>query len=131
MALRRGRLIGVGVDLIETERAERFVRSHPDGVARFLTPQENLLLRRARRRGLAFAFLFAAKEAASKAVGQSLSGPGMFRDFQVSKRGGRLQVRWVRPRGGAVRIDLYPFVWQRLAGVLAYGYGTRPSRLVK
>lgn len=138
MPSRRGRLIGVGVDLVEIDRAASLVRRHPEGVERFLTPSEAKLLRRSRNRPLAFALLFAAKEAASKSVGQSLSGLGMFRDFIVQKRGSRLTVRWTRarralPRASArpssrvsqskdVRIELFPFAWKRVAGMLAYSY---------
>lgn len=131
MSRHRGRLVGVGIDLVETERAKRLVQSHPGGVARFLTPEENRLVRAARDRASAFALVFAAKEAASKSVGQSLSGPGMFRHFRVSRQGRRLRVRWAGPGARRVRIELFPFFWNRLAGMLAYSYSTHPSRLVK
>lgn len=124
MPVRRGRLIGVGVDLIETERAERFLASHPDGVARFLSASEYRLLRAARNRTLAFALLFAVKEAASKAAGVPLSGPGMFRRFPVSKRGGQLRVRWTGPAARRVTFRTVPFLWQNLAGSLVYGYSS-------
>ena len=127
----RGRLIGVGVDLVEIERAGRLVRRHPGGVERFLNPSETKLFQRARQKDLAFALIFAAKEAASKSVGVSLAAPGLFRAFQVSKRGDRLKVRWTRSGTAPVRIDLVPFLWKNLAGMLAYSYSPRPARLVK
>ena len=120
--------MGVGVDLVEIERAGRLLSRHSGAVERFLTPSEARLLKHSRNRPLAFALLFAAKEAASKSVGQSLSGPGMFRDFAVAKRGARLVVRWTgarhphATRPANVRIELFPFVWKRVAGMLAYSY---------
>lgn len=132
MPARRGRLIGVGVDLVEVKRVERLVRRHPDGVARFLTPAEAVLLKNSRKKALAFALIFAAKEAASKSVGVSLAGPGMLRDFRVLKRGRRLEVRWSRSKSQSVQISLMPFFFQKnLVGMLAASYSTRPARLVK
>lgn len=124
MPFRRGRLIGVGLDLVEVDRAARLLRRHPAGVDRFLTPAEVRLLKRSRQKALAFALLFAAKEAASKSVGESLAGPGMFRAYRVSKSGSRLKVRWARAGARKVRIDLIPFTQKNLAGVLAYSYAT-------
>jgi phosphopantetheine--protein transferase-like protein len=118
------RLIGVGVDLVEIERAERFLMSHPGGVARFLSPAENRLLRGARNRTLAFALLFAVKEAASKAAGVTLAGPGMFRQFPVARQGHRLSVRWTGSRTRRVTFRTIPFLWQNLAGSLVYGYSS-------
>lgn len=124
MPVRRGRLIGVGIDLVETGRVERFLASHPGGVARFLSPAENRLLAGARNRPLAFALLFATKEAASKAAGVTLAGPGMFRQFPVSKQGGRLRVRWTGPRARRITFRTVPFLCSNLAGSLVYGYSS-------
>jgi holo-[acyl-carrier-protein] synthase len=131
MTARQGRLLGVGVDLVEMERAGRFVHAHPGGVERFLLPSENLLFKKARNKPLAFALIFAAKEAASKSVGQSLGGPGAFRAFRVSRSGRRLTVRWTAPAGRNVAFRLLPFRWKNLAGMLVWSYGGTSSRLVK
>lgn len=131
MALRTDRLIGVGIDLVERERAARLLRRNGPGLSRFLLPSESRLLKRSRNRPLAFALMFAAKEAASKSVGVPLTGPGSFRAFRVRKTGGRLEAVWAAPAGRGVRIRLYPFLRKDLAGVLAHSYGSPSRRLVK
>ena len=120
----RKALIGVGVDLVEIERAGRLVKNHPDGIRRFLNPSEARLLAAARNKPLAFALIFAAKEAASKAAGQPLNSPGMFRPFRVSIQSRRLSVRWSAPKGARTRFSLVPFTWKNLIGMVAFCYST-------
>jgi phosphopantetheine--protein transferase-like protein len=124
-------LIGVGVDLVERERAARLVHRNADGLSRFLLPSEFSLLKKSHNKPLAFAFMFAAKEAASKSVGVSLTGPGSFRAFRIRKAGGRLEASWTAPAGRNVRFRLYPFLRKNLVGIIVHSYRTPSQRLVK
>lgn len=124
----RERLSGAGIDLVEISRAARFVRSHRNRLSRFLLPSEYALFLRSRNKVAAFALLFAAKEAASKALHIRISSPSELRQFCVVRRGNSMSVKL----GGAAartcrltRVRLAAFRLPGAVGVLAFAVPVR------
>jgi len=115
---------GVGIDLVELSRAKRFVRLHQDRLKNFFTPSEYRLFLHSKSKAKSFALLFAAKEAASKSLGITLTHPGAFRQFRVSWQDHQLCVglTGVNPSGKAQKIKLIPFSLKHSLGVIALAY---------
>ena len=78
-------ILGVGIDLVEIARIERAVERHGERfLARIFTEVEIAYCRRFRRPGQHFAGRWAAKEAASKALGTGIYGSLRFHDIEVT-----------------------------------------------
>lgn len=95
-------IVGVGIDLIETERIEAALERHG---ARFLrrvfTDEEQAVCARRRQRTLCLAARFAAKEAVMKALGCGW-GPVGWRDIEIERDvSGKPRVRL---EGAAARV---------------------------
>jgi len=119
-------LYGIGVDLVEWDRASRMVRRHACSLQRILTPHEAALFRRSRLKAKSFAVLFSAKEAASKAIGLTVSHPAVLSRFEVRRRGNALSVQ-IHPslrRGKrlASRVKITPFSLYNAVGAMAFAY---------
>lgn len=96
-------VVGVGIDLVEVERARRILDRHGDrALARFLLPEERAYVAGMADPAAHFAVRVAAKEAAYKAL-QSL--PGMravsWHDLEVVREAeGRPIIRLLGPAAG-------------------------------
>lgn len=86
-------MMGLGIDIVDLNRASRFVRAHSTRLNKFLLPQEFRRFKSSRSKTRAFALLFAAKEAVSKALGVTVTHPRAFRDYQIRFNRGGLSVR--------------------------------------
>lgn len=69
-------ILGIGVDLVEVERIERAMARHEGFVSRVFTARERERCEGNARPARAYAACFAAKEAASKAMGTGVRGFG-------------------------------------------------------
>ncbi len=65
----------LGVDILEWKKAGEFYRLHRDRLANWLTADEKKFIASNRKPHEAFAMIFAAKEAVSKALGIRVAGP--------------------------------------------------------
>lgn len=116
---------GLGVDILSLDRARRFVRAQQKGLKSFLLASEYALWRRSRMSALAFALIFCAKEAASKAAGVSLRSPGDFKDWKIGLLRGRLTVRYHGTRIKrlkSLRFAAGAFRQRQHAGILCVAY---------
>ncbi|XAW90795.1 holo-ACP synthase [Vibrio sp. CDRSL-10 TSBA] len=78
-------IVGLGTDIAEIARIEQVLaRSGAAFAARILTPQELELFAARKQQGRFLAKRFAAKEAASKALGTGIAGGVSFQDFIIS-----------------------------------------------
>jgi len=95
-------VVGVGIDLVDLERARRFFREHAERLGEVFTDFELAYARAGRRSDESLGARFAAKEATLKALG-SLSGfAADWREIEVrSERGGPPGLR-LRGRVAAV-----------------------------
>lgn len=90
-------IVGLGVDVLETDRIERALGRHGTRFeARVFTETERAECNGRSDRMLAFAARFAAKEACLKALGLGLSTGFVFKDVEV-----------VRMKGGAPSLQLH------------------------
>jgi holo-[acyl-carrier protein] synthase len=67
-------ILGIGIDLIEIERIERAITRHDNFVSRIFSPREMERCEDCARPARRYAACFAAKEAASKALGSGIRG---------------------------------------------------------
>lgn len=67
-------VLGIGVDVVEIARIERALARHEGFAARLFSPRERERCRDCSRPARRFAACFAAKEAASKALGTGMRG---------------------------------------------------------
>jgi holo-[acyl-carrier protein] synthase len=70
-------IIGIGIDLVEITRMERAIARHDEFVSRIFSPRERARCGDCTRPGRRYAACFAAKEAASKALGTGIRGFGL------------------------------------------------------
>ncbi|QXO17784.1 holo-ACP synthase [Vibrio ostreae] len=78
-------IVGLGTDIAEIARIEQVLaRSGTAFAARILTPQELALFAARKQQSRFLAKRFAAKEAASKALGTGIAGGVSFQDFIIS-----------------------------------------------
>ncbi|OFW56636.1 MAG: holo-[acyl-carrier-protein] synthase [Candidatus Solincola sediminis] len=68
---------GIGIDLVEIARIERAITRHDNFVSRVFSSRERERCERSSRPGRRYAACFAAKEAASKALGTGVRGFGL------------------------------------------------------
>ena len=82
---RKAMIVGIGIDIVEIGRIEAMMKRRESAASRFLTEKEQRLL--ARRQGAAryefAAGRFAAKEAASKALGTGIGKTVGFLDLEI------------------------------------------------
>lgn len=79
------RVIGHGIDLIESERIDRIRRQHPDRfLARILTPVERRYCERMKNPVPHIAGRFAAKEAILKVLGTGWRGRIAWTDIEIT-----------------------------------------------
>ncbi|NGP46254.1 holo-ACP synthase [Bacillaceae bacterium SIJ1] len=80
-------IVGIGLDIVELARIERFYRDKPSFATRILTPAEQKeFARLSGRRAIEYlAGRFAAKEAYAKAIGTGLGAACGFQDIEVLK----------------------------------------------
>ena len=78
-------IIGLGTDITEIVRIEKALSRSGDAfAARILTPEELVIFHSLNQKARYLAKRFAAKEAASKALGTGIAHGVSFQDFQVS-----------------------------------------------
>ena len=78
-------IIGLGTDIVSVERVTRIYEDTGDAFAERILSQEELLeLKKTKRKNEFLAKRFAAKEAASKALGTGIAKGVSFQDFTVS-----------------------------------------------
>ncbi|PMH43845.1 holo-ACP synthase [Vibrio sp. 10N.286.49.B3] len=78
-------IVGLGTDIAEIERVEKALLRNGDAFAeRILAPSELESYRKIKQQGRFLAKRFAAKEAASKALGTGIAHGVTFQDFVVS-----------------------------------------------
>ena len=78
-------IIGIGTDIIQISRLENIIERQGDRfVQRILTPAEQVEFERRKRSPVYLASRFAAKEAASKALGTGIGRGVSFQQFEVS-----------------------------------------------
>ncbi|ELI5735496.1 holo-ACP synthase [Vibrio fluvialis] len=81
-------IVGLGTDIAEIERIEKaLARSGRAFAERILTPQELTQFDGLKQQGRYLAKRFAAKEAASKALGTGIAHGVSFQDFAISNDG--------------------------------------------
>jgi len=118
-------LAGVGIDIVDLDRAERFVGKHGKKLKSFFLPEEYQQFLKSRSKARYFALLFSAKEAVSKSLGITVTHPYAFRDYEIIKRASVLAVR-LRGRVGrgksSLRVELKAFRIKGGVGVLAFAY---------
>lgn len=116
----KGKIAGIGVDLLRVDRIERvFARHGAKFVARILGPQEiekfHQRYQRDPQRGIRFlATRFAAKEAFSKAIGLGMHSPMAWSRMQtLNDVGGKPMVQlseplagWYRQRFGPAHVSI-------------------------
>ena len=79
----------LGVDILEWKKAGEFYRRHHDRLADWLTTDEKKFVAARQKPYEGFAMIFAAKEAASKALGIRAAGPEMLRSIRLKPRSSR------------------------------------------
>jgi holo-[acyl-carrier protein] synthase len=67
-------ILGIGIDLVEIGRMEKAIARHEEFVSRVFSPREKELCEDYARPARRYAACFAAKEAASKALGSGMMG---------------------------------------------------------
>lgn len=67
-------ILGIGIDLVEIGRMEKAIARHEELVSRLFSPRERELCEDHARPARRYAACFAAKEAASKALGTGVMG---------------------------------------------------------
>jgi holo-[acyl-carrier protein] synthase len=67
-------ILGIGIDLVEIGRMEKAIARHEEFVSRVFSPRERELCEDYARPARRYAACFAAKEAASKALGTGVMG---------------------------------------------------------
>lgn len=78
-------IVGLGTDIAEIERVEKaLARSGEPFAQRILTPAEQEIFATLKQQGRFLAKRFAAKEAASKALGTGIALGVSFHDFEIS-----------------------------------------------
>lgn len=78
-------IVGLGTDLVAVARIDRVLAHRPQRfIERILTAKEQRQLAQRQRKSTFLASRFAAKEAASKALGTGIAGGIRFTDFEVS-----------------------------------------------
>ena len=82
----------LGVDILEWKKAEVFYGMHQDRLSEWLSADERKFVSEGKKPHEAFAMVFAAKEAVSKALGLSVSGSEALRNIRLKakKTGGFL-----------------------------------------
>lgn len=115
------KICGIGIDLVELKRSSGFVRRFGGSLKSFFLPHEYRFYQKAKSKSRAFAFLFSAKEASSKALGVSVMHPRQFREFSVVRDGRKWICRYRRNRcsRSVISIELRPFEYPDAMGVLA------------
>jgi len=79
-------IVGLGTDIAEIERIEKALNRSGDAFAqRILTESELEVFTNLKQKGRYLAKRFAAKEAASKALGTGIAHGVSFQDFEISK----------------------------------------------
>lgn len=76
----------LGVDILEWKKARSFYLAHRERLHRWLSPEERRFVETRQRPHEAFAMIFAAKEAAFKAIGRSGLGPDLLRRIKLEPR---------------------------------------------
>ena len=76
----------LGVDILEWKKAGAFYRSHRNRLSTWLTADERNFIENEKRPQEAFAMIFAAKEAVSKALGVRALGPDALRRIRLKPR---------------------------------------------
>lgn len=78
-------LLGIGIDIVEIERIADLLQRQPAFINRILTPMENVFLSQiVGQRAVEYvAGRFAAKEAASKALGTGIGAKLSFTDIEI------------------------------------------------
>ncbi|MFA0413145.1 holo-ACP synthase [Vibrio renipiscarius] len=78
-------IVGLGTDIAEIERVEKALTRSGSALAeRILTPDELVVFHSLKQQGRYLAKRFAAKEAASKALGTGIAMGVSFQDFTIS-----------------------------------------------
>ncbi|SJZ88122.1 Holo-[acyl-carrier protein] synthase [Vibrio cincinnatiensis] len=78
-------IIGLGTDITEIVRIEKALSRSGDAfAARILTPEELVIFQVLKQKARYLAKRFAAKEAASKALGTGIAHGVSFQDFQIN-----------------------------------------------
>ena len=67
-------ILGIGIDLVEIERIEKAIARHDEFVSRIFSSREREICEDCARPARRYATCFAAKEAASKALGTGVKG---------------------------------------------------------
>lgn len=81
------RIVGVGLDLIEVDRVQKILESHPERfVERVFTPEERRYCAPRARAAESFAGRFALKEAVMKVLGTGWGQGVRFRDIEAVKQ---------------------------------------------
>lgn len=79
----------LGVDILEWKKAAAFYRLHQERLSSWLTDDEKNFIENKKNPSEAFAMIFAAKEAVSKAMGVRASGPEALRKIRLEPRNAR------------------------------------------
>ncbi len=79
----------LGVDILEWKKAGEFYRLHRDRLTHWLTTDEKKFIAGKKKPHEAFAMIFAAKEAVSKALGIRVSGPDALKAIHLKPRTSR------------------------------------------
>ena len=79
----------LGVDILEWKKAGDFYRLHQHRLSDWLTADEKKFVAGRQKPYEGFAMIFAAKEAASKALGLSAAGPEALRSIRLKPRNSR------------------------------------------
>ncbi|MFV0574980.1 MAG: holo-ACP synthase [Vibrio sp.] len=78
-------IVGLGTDIADIERVEKSLQRTGEAfAARVLTPTELAIFHGLKQQGRYLAKRFAAKEAASKAIGTGIACGVSFQDFEIS-----------------------------------------------
>ncbi len=114
-------ILGVGIDLVEINRAKRLIKQNRRFLKQFLSPKEYLIVQKSRHKTKAFGLLFAAKEAVSKAMGISIQSPRAFADYIMYIKDGKLCCNFFR-KGHKTKhtFILWPFEETTHLGVVAF-----------
>ena len=73
----------IGIDIVEWKKAETFYRTHRKRLGSFLSASEKRFVKNGYKPHRALAMIFAAKEAAFKAIGAPWMGPEGFRRIKI------------------------------------------------
>jgi holo-[acyl-carrier protein] synthase len=106
-------ILGLGIDIVEIRRIAKMMEKHTGFVERILSAEERALLPSAGEWRLAeyVAGRFAAKEAASKALGTGIGGSLGFHDIRITKEAGGRPLLQLAP---AALARLFPEQHDRL-----------------